>query len=128
MQIRNSTVDFLVFTKDAHEDGIEVRVQDNNVWLTQKAIGQLFDVDRSVITKHLKTSLKAVNWTKNQLVQILHKLRTTEKPINTNIILCLPLSLPGIVSTPAGQRSFVSGQQEYWTPLQSKVMCWIRAG
>ena len=27
-QIRNSTVDFLVFTKDAHEEGIEVRVQD----------------------------------------------------------------------------------------------------
>ena len=24
LQIRNSTVDFLVFTKDAHEDGIEV--------------------------------------------------------------------------------------------------------
>lgn len=54
LQIRNSTVDFLVFTKDAHEDGIEVRIQDNNVWLTQKAIGQLFDVDRSVVTKHLK--------------------------------------------------------------------------
>ena len=42
LQIRNSTVDFLVFTKDAHEDGIEVRVQDHDVWLTQKA------------TKHLK--------------------------------------------------------------------------
>ena len=54
LQIRNSTVDFLVFTKDAHEDGIEVRIQDKNVWLTQKAIGQLFDVDRSVVTKHLK--------------------------------------------------------------------------
>lgn len=54
LQIRNSTVDFLVFTKDAHEEGIEVRVQDNNVWLTQKAISQLFDVDRSVVTKHLK--------------------------------------------------------------------------
>lgn len=54
LQIRNSTVDFLVFTRDAHEDGIEVRVQDNDVWLTQKAIGQLFDVDRSVVTKHLK--------------------------------------------------------------------------
>ncbi len=53
-QIRNSTVDFLVFTRDAHEDGIEVRVQDHTVWLTQKAIGQLFEVDRSVITKHLK--------------------------------------------------------------------------
>lgn len=54
LQIRNSTVDFLVFTRDAHEEGIEVRVQDNNVWLTQKAVGQLFNVDRSVVTKHLK--------------------------------------------------------------------------
>ena len=54
LQIRNSTVDFLVFTKDAQENGIEVRVQDHDVWLTQKAIAQLFDVDRSVITKHLK--------------------------------------------------------------------------
>lgn len=54
VQIRNSTVDFLVFTRDAGEDGIEVRVQDHDVWLTQKAIAQLFDVDRSVVTKHLK--------------------------------------------------------------------------
>lgn len=54
MQIRNSTVDFLVFTKDAKEDGIEVRIQDGDVWLTQKAIGELFDIDRSVVTKHLK--------------------------------------------------------------------------
>ena len=47
LQIRNSTVDFLVFTRDAGEDGIEVRVQNGDVWLTQKAISQLFDVDRS---------------------------------------------------------------------------------
>ena len=53
-QIRNSTVDFLVFTKDAGEDGIEVRVQNHDVWLTQKAIAQLFNVERSVVTKHLK--------------------------------------------------------------------------
>ena len=54
IQIRNSTVDFLVFTRDEGEQGIEVRVQDHDVWLTQKAISQLFDVDRSVVTKHLK--------------------------------------------------------------------------
>ncbi len=54
IQIRNSTVDFLVFTKDDGEDGIEVRVQEGTVWLTQKAIAQLFDVERSVVTKHLK--------------------------------------------------------------------------
>ena len=30
-QIRNSTVDFLVFTKEANENGIEVRIQDGTV-------------------------------------------------------------------------------------------------
>ena len=54
LQIRNSTVDFLVFTQNAGEEGIEVRVQDGDVWLTQMAISKLFDVDRSVITKHLQ--------------------------------------------------------------------------
>ena len=58
LQIRNSTVDFLVFTRDAGEDGIEVRVQNGDVWLTQKAISQLFDVDRSVVTKHLSNIFK----------------------------------------------------------------------
>ena len=58
LQIRNSTVDFLVFTRDAGEDGIEVRVQNGDVWLAQKAISQLFDVDRSVVTKHLSNIFK----------------------------------------------------------------------
>ncbi|WP_024994962.1 virulence RhuM family protein [Phocaeicola paurosaccharolyticus] len=52
-QIRNSTAEFLVFTSQSGENTIEVRVQDETVWLTQKLIASLFDVDRSVITKHL---------------------------------------------------------------------------
>ena len=52
--IRNSTVDFLIFTRDSGADSIEVRVQDGDVWLTQKAMGELFDIDRSVVAKHLK--------------------------------------------------------------------------
>jgi hypothetical protein len=51
--LRNSTIDFLVFTKDSGEN-IEAKFFDDNVWLTQKLIAKLFDVERSVITKHLK--------------------------------------------------------------------------
>lgn len=58
IKVRNSTIDFLVFTRDAGEDGIEVRIQNQDVWLTQKAIGQLFDIDRSVVTKHLNNIFK----------------------------------------------------------------------
>ena len=55
LQIRNSTIDFLTFTRLSGEESIEVRVQDNDVWLTQASIAKLFGVERSVITKHLKT-------------------------------------------------------------------------
>ncbi len=65
IQIRNSTVDFLVFSRDAGESGIEVRIQNHDVWLTQKAIGQLFDVDRSVVTKHLKNIYNEAELDKN---------------------------------------------------------------
>ena len=39
---------------EGKEDGIPVLYKDETVWATQKAIAQLFDVDRSVVTKHLK--------------------------------------------------------------------------
>ncbi|MDL2228253.1 virulence RhuM family protein [Bacteroidales bacterium OttesenSCG-928-K03] len=54
LQIRNSTVEFLVFTSQSGSNNIEVRVQDGTVWLTQKAIAVLFDINRTVVTKHLK--------------------------------------------------------------------------
>lgn len=52
--IRNSAAEFLIFTSQAGEDGIEVRVQDENVWLTQKLIAKLFDVRIPTINEHLK--------------------------------------------------------------------------
>ncbi len=54
MQIKNSTVDFLVFTKQNGEDGIEVRIHDEDVWLTQKSMAQLFDCSTDNISLHLK--------------------------------------------------------------------------
>ncbi len=65
MQIRNSTVDFLVFTKDSGENTIEGRVQDGDVWLIQKAISELFDVNRSVVTKHLKNVYESLELVEN---------------------------------------------------------------
>ena len=58
MQIRNSTTDFLVFTRQAGEDGIEVRVSGESVWLTQKGMAQLFDCSTDNISLHLKNIFK----------------------------------------------------------------------
>lgn len=51
--IRNSTVEFLIFTSQSGEDSIEVKVADETVWLTQKLISELFGKGRSTITEHL---------------------------------------------------------------------------
>ena len=53
LQIRNSTIEFLIFTNKAGENGIEVRVAEETLWLTQKLIGELFDKGRSAIAEHL---------------------------------------------------------------------------
>ena len=54
LQIRNSTVEFLIFTSQAGENSIEVKVEDETVWLTQKFMAELFEKGRSTITEHLK--------------------------------------------------------------------------
>lgn len=59
LQIRNSTTDFLVFTKQAGEDGIEVRVFKESVWLTQRGMAQLFDCSTDNIGLHLKNIFKS---------------------------------------------------------------------
>ena len=53
LQIRNSTAEFLIFTRQAGDDGIEVRVENETVWLTQKLMAALFDVDVRTINEHL---------------------------------------------------------------------------
>lgn len=54
LQIRNSTAEFHIFTRQAGEDGIEVRVAEETVWLTQKLMASLFDVDVRTVSKHLR--------------------------------------------------------------------------
>ena len=52
--IRNSTAEFLIFEKQAHADSIEVRYEDETLWLTQKMMSNLFDVESNTITYHLQ--------------------------------------------------------------------------
>ena len=53
-EIRNSTVEFLIFQIEGKEQGVEVYYKDKTVWCTQKAMGMLFDVNVPAISKHLK--------------------------------------------------------------------------
>ena len=54
LMIRSSSAEFLIFERQTHDKGIQVRFEDGDLWLTQKAIGELFNIDRTVVTKHIK--------------------------------------------------------------------------
>ena len=52
--IRNSTTEFLIFTSQAGENSIEARYEDETIWLSQKLMATLFEVDVRTINEHLK--------------------------------------------------------------------------
>ena len=51
--IRNSTAEFLIFTARDGSGSIEARYEDETVWLTQKLMAELFDVDVRTVSEHL---------------------------------------------------------------------------
>ncbi len=69
LTIRNSTAEFLIFTSQAGEDGIEVRVANENVWLTQKLIAKLFDVKIPTINEHLKNVFETGELVENSVIR-----------------------------------------------------------
>ncbi len=50
--IRSSAEEFLTFKVDEKEKGIQVRYENETLWMIQKAIAELFDVEQPAIAKH----------------------------------------------------------------------------
>ena len=47
-------IQFLLYNMPEEDGRVQVVVKDETIWCTQKAMAELFGVDRTVITKHLK--------------------------------------------------------------------------
>ena len=69
LQIRNSTAEFFIFTNQAKDDGIEVRVQNEMIWLSQKLMGTLFDCSTDNISLHLKNIFKENELDENSVTE-----------------------------------------------------------
>lgn len=50
----NEKNSFIIYTTDDGQVDIEVRLEDENVWLTQNSMAELFDTTRNNITMHIK--------------------------------------------------------------------------
>ena len=56
--IRSSAAEYLTYIAASGEEGIEIRYQDENIWLTQKMLASVYDVNVATINEHIKNIYK----------------------------------------------------------------------
>jgi len=84
--IRNSTAEFLIFTSQSGETSIEARYEDNTIWLSQKLMSALFDVEENTITYHLKEIYKSNEIEKDRTTRKFRVVQQEgERTVNRNI-------------------------------------------
>ena len=72
-----------------YKNKVEVRLEAETVWLTQKHMSNLFDTDRSVITKHIRNIFKTKELKEKSNVQKMH-IANSDKPVkfyNLDVII-----------------------------------------
>ena len=112
LQIRNSTAEFLIFQIENKEEGIEVLYQDETLWLTQKTMSILFDVDIRTINEHLKNIYSQGEVDKNTTIR---KNRIVQKEGNRNISREVFIySLDAIISVGYRVNSVRATQFRHW--------------
>jgi len=82
--IRNSTVEFLIFTGQGGEKSIEARYEDDTVWLSQKLMAQLFEVTVPTVNEHLKNIFSSGELKENSVIRKFRITADDGKNYNTN--------------------------------------------
>ena len=83
IEIRNSTVEFLIFMLEGKDDGIQVIYKNETIWATQKAMAQLFDVGVPAISKHLKNIFESGELVENSVISKMETTASDGKNYNT---------------------------------------------
>ena len=72
--------EFLLYTSQSGEVRVDVLLQEETVWLTQKAMQELFDKAKSTISEHISNIFQEGELEETQVVR---KFRTTEFSSNS---------------------------------------------
>lgn len=73
--------ELVLFTSTDGNVTVDVQLKNDTVWLTQKQISELFDKERSVVTKHINNVFKEQELDEKSNVQNLH-IANSDKPVS----------------------------------------------
>ena len=110
--IRSSAAEFLIFETQAKEDSVEVRYEDNTLWLTQKMMAQLFSVESNTITYHLQDLFRSKEITEDSTTR---KFRVVQTEGNRQVTReILHYNLEAIISVGYRVNSIKATQFRRW--------------
>ena len=77
--------EILLYKTDNAEVKVEILLQNENLWLTQAKMAELFDVQKAAISKHLKNIFAEGELQENSVVSKMETTAADGKNYNTNI-------------------------------------------
>ena len=71
ISIRSSAAEYLTFVASTgdSQDSVEMRYEDENIWLTQKMLATLYDVDVRTINHHIKKIFEDSELTEESVIR-----------------------------------------------------------
>lgn len=84
--VRSSAAEYLTFVAATgdNEDSVEMRYEDENIWLTQKMMAQLYDVSVAAINQHIKKIFEDNELDENSVIKKYLITAADGKKYNTN--------------------------------------------
>ncbi len=81
--VRSSAAEYLTFVASSGQGGVEAVYADENVWITQKMMGVLYDVDVRTINYHLKKVFDDSELEEGSVIRNIRTTATDGKNYNT---------------------------------------------
>ncbi len=100
---------FLLYTDSKGQVKVEVFIKDETVWLTQKAMAELFGVKVPAINKHLKNIFESGELEENSVISILETTATDGKQYKTKFY-----NLDAIIAVGYRVNSYQATQFRIW--------------
>lgn len=84
--VRSSAAEYLTFITASGESQVEAIYFDENVWLTQKMMGVLYDVEANTITYHLQKAFRSLELDENSVTRKFRETVSDGKNYDTNVL------------------------------------------
>lgn len=86
MKNRNSVIEYLSYTLDSGKTSVEIIIQDNTIWASQKAIAELFECDISNVAHHINNVFNSGELKRNNEMSLPVTRKEGERDVKRNVL------------------------------------------